>query len=69
MYMATRDRSKPVVIDLEDDDSVALIPWEYVLKKMDVVISQSLMPDLIAIRDDLDIIEKQVKQWADNLPT
>lgn len=67
--MATRDRSKPVVIDLEDDDSVALIPWEYVLKKMDVVISQSLMPDLIAIRDDLDIIEKQVKQWADNLPT
>jgi hypothetical protein len=69
MYMATRDRSKPVVIDLEDDDSVALIPWEYVLKKMDVVINQSLMPDLIAIRDDLDIIEKQVKQWADNLPT
>lgn len=67
--MATRDRSKPVVIDLEDDDSVALIPWEYVLKKMDVVINQSLMPDLIAIRDDLDIIEKQVKQWADNLPT
>ena len=69
MYMATRDRSKPVVIDLEDDDSVALIPWEYVLAKMDVVINQSLMPDLIAIRDDLDIIEKQVKQWADNLPT
>lgn len=67
--MATRDRSKPVVIDLEDDDSVALIPWEYVLAKMDVVINQSLMPDLIAIRDDLDIIEKQVKQWADNLPT
>lgn len=69
MYMATRDRSKPVVIDLEDDDSVALIPWEYVLSKMDVVITQTLMPDLIAIRDDLDIIEKQIKQWADNLPT
>lgn len=67
--MATRDRSKPVVIDLEDDDSVALIPWEYVLSKMDVVITQTLMPDLIAIRDDLDIIEKQIKQWADNLPT
>lgn len=37
--MATRDPKQPVIIDLEDDDSVALVPWEYIVDKFTQILS------------------------------
>ena len=36
--MAARDPKLPVVIDLEEDDSVSLIPWEFVVDKCDGIV-------------------------------
>jgi hypothetical protein len=63
--MAARDKKLPVVIDLENNDSVALIPWEYVVDKMDHVLGEHVNPDISAINDDLTRMKLRVKHWVD----
>ena len=36
--MATRDPRLPIIIDLEDNDSVTLVPWEYIADKFDKIL-------------------------------
>lgn len=63
--MITRDPKQPVVIDLEEGDSVALIPWEYVVDKMDDVLGVHVNPDLRNINDSITRIRDVVKRWVE----
>ena len=65
MYMAARDKKQPVVIDLEDDDSVALIPWDYVVDKMDHILGEHVIPDIGEINKDLIKIRDKLREWAE----
>ena len=63
--MAARDKKQPVVIDLEDDDSVALIPWDYVVDKMDHILGEHVIPDIGEINKDLIKIRDKLREWAE----
>lgn len=63
--MAARDKKLPVIIDLEDDDSVALIPWEYIVDKMDKILGNYIIPDLAEINKDLNEINEQMEIWIE----
>ena len=63
--MITRDPKQPVVIDLEEGDSVALIPWEYVVDKMDDVLGVHVNSDLRNINDSITRIRNVVKRWVE----
>lgn len=66
--MAARDPKLPVIIDLENEDSVALIPWEYVVDKMDQVLGARVIPDIGAINNDLKRMRDKLKEWAEAQP-
>lgn len=63
--MAARDPKQPVHIDLEDDDSVELIPWEYVVDKCDKIIGQKISPDIRQINIDLGRMRDVLKRWVE----
>lgn len=63
--MAARDPKQPVIIDLEDDDSVSLIPWEFVVDKCDTMIGGNMTPNLENINIDLARINARIQQWID----
>ena len=63
--MAARDPKLPVIIDLEDDDSVSLIPWEFVVDKCDAMIGGNMTPNLANINTDLARINARIQQWID----
>lgn len=66
--MAARDPKLPVIIDLENEDSVALIPWEYVVDKMDQILGSRVIPDIGAINNDLKRMRDKLKEWAEAQP-
>lgn len=61
--MATRDPKQPVVIDLEDDDSVALIPWPYVADKFNTILDP-ILTDMELINADLETCAQKIHEWA-----
>ena len=63
--MAARDPKKPVIIDLEDDDSVSLIPWEFVVDKCDGIVGGGITPNIQNINIDLARINNRIQQWID----
>ena len=62
--MATRDPKQPVVIDLEDDDSVALVPWEYIADKFDKILSP-VLTSVEIINDEIDTMTACIKALND----
>ena len=64
--MAVRDPKKPVHIDLENDDSVDLIPWEFVIDKLNTYVGAQIIPKLRSINSDLTRIERKLKEWAED---
>lgn len=63
--MAARDPKKPVIIDLEDDDSVSLIPWEFVVDKCEGIVGDGITPNIQNINIDLARINNRIQQWID----
>ena len=63
--MAARDPKLPVVIDLEEDDSVSLIPWEFVVDKCDGIVGGGITPNIQNINIDLARINNRIQQWID----
>ena len=63
--MINRDPKQPVVFDLEDNDSVALIPWEYVVDKCDNFLGTHINPDLRNINTDLGRMRDVLKRWVE----
>lgn len=61
--MATRDPKQPVIFDLEDDDSVALIPWAFVADRLNTILTP-ILDNLDLINSDLDICAEQLHKWA-----
>lgn len=59
-----RDPKQPVVFDLPDNDSVALIPWEYVVDKFETILS-GIIDDISLINKDLKRIENKVDEWLE----
>ena len=66
--MAARDPREPVLFDLEDGDSVSLIPWEFVVDKMDQVLGANIIPALSETNAALVSIRNKLKQLADDQP-
>lgn len=59
-----RDPKQPVVFDLPDDDSVALIPWAYVVAKFEVILD-GVINNEESINADLKRIEARVDHWLE----
>lgn len=59
-----RDPKQPVVFDLPDNDSVALIPWAYVVDKFETILS-GVIDDISLINKDLKRIENKVDEWLE----
>lgn len=50
----TRDEKTPVTFVLPDNDSVALIPWAYVVDKFDTILKEPL--------DNIELINKDLER-------
>ena len=59
-----RDAKQPVVFDLPDNDSVALIPWAYVVAKFEVILD-GVINNEGSINADLKRIEARVDHWLE----
>jgi hypothetical protein len=65
--MAARDPKKPVLIDLENGDSVTLITWEFVVDKFSEILSP-ILSDIEDINTDLAECRDKIKYLADHQP-
>jgi hypothetical protein len=59
-----RDAKQPVVFDLPDNDSVALVPWAYVVAKFEVIL-EGIINNEASINSDLERIEARVDHWLE----
>lgn len=57
----TRDEKTPVTFVLPDNDSVALIPWAYVVDKFNSILKEPL--------DNIEIINKDLERIDTHLGT
>ena len=57
-----RDEKTPVTFILPDNDSVALIPWAYVVDKFNTIL-QSPNDNMELINKDLERIDAKLDQW------
>lgn len=57
-----RDEKTPVVFELPDNDSVALIPWAYVADKFDSILKEPL-DNIELINKDLNRICTRLDKW------
>ena len=62
--MATRDPKQPVLFDLENGDSVALIPWQYVVSKFNDILNP-INSDLEEINKDLNRCAEKIHEWVE----
>lgn len=60
-----RDPKTPVTFVLPDNDSVALIPWAYVVAKFDEIL-KSPLDDIELINKDLERIDTKLGTWLEN---
>lgn len=63
IYMA-RDKKTPLTFDLPDNDSVALIPWEYVVYKFEEILG-GVLDDMTLINRDLRRIDAKLDEWIE----
>ena len=59
-----RDAKQPLVFDLPDNDSVALIPWAYVVDKFEMILD-GVISNMGSINSDLERIETRVDHWLE----
>lgn len=57
-----RDEKTPVTFVLPDNDSVALIPWAYVVDKFNSILKEPL-DNIELINKDLQRIDAKLDQW------
>lgn len=57
-----RDEKTPVTFILPDNDSVALIPWAYVVDKFNSILKEPL-DNIELINKDLQRIDAKLDQW------
>lgn len=60
-----RDEKTPVTFVLPDNDSVALIPWAYVVDKFDTILKEPL-DNIELINKDLQRIDAKLDQWLNS---
>lgn len=60
--MAARDNTIPVTFELPDGDTVDLITWDFVLKKLDEEMAETLAY-LSDNNDQLTRIENRIDEW------
>lgn len=60
--MAARDNTIPVTFELPDGDTVDLITWDFVLKKLDEEMAETLAY-LTDNNDQLTRIENRIDEW------
>lgn len=60
--MAARDNTIPVTFELPDGDTVDLITWDFVLKKLDEEMAETLAY-LSDNNEQLARIENRVDEW------
>lgn len=63
--LMARDPKTPVTFVLPDNDSVALIPWAYVVAKFDEILKAPL-DDIELINKDLERIDTKLGTWLEN---
>lgn len=61
--MAARDPRQPVLFDLENGDSVALVPWQYIVSKFEDILAP-INSDLEEINRDLTRCANKIEEWA-----
>lgn len=59
-----RDPKTPVTFMLPDNDTVAVIPWAYVVDKFNNIL-QSPNDNMELINKDLERIDAKLDQWLD----
>lgn len=57
-----RDEKTPVTFVLPDNDTVALIPWAYVVDKFNTILKEPL-DNIELINNDLERIDAKLDQW------
>jgi len=60
--MAARDNTIPVTFELPDGDTVDLITWDFVLKKLEEEMAETLAY-LSDNNDQLTRIENRIDEW------
>lgn len=60
-----RDEKTPVTFILPDNDSVALIPWAYVVDKFNSILKEPL-DNIELINKDLQRIDAKLDQWLNS---
>ena len=59
-----RDPKTPVTFNLPDGDSVALIPWDYVIDKLNEFLTP-VADSIESINSDLTRIDNKLSEWVD----
>lgn len=59
-----RDPKTPVTFMLPDNDTVAVIPWAYVVDKFNTIL-QSPNDNMELINKDLERIDAKLDQWLE----
>lgn len=59
-----RDPKTPVTFVLPDNDTVAVIPWAYVVDKFNTIL-QSPNDNMELINKDLERIDAKLDQWLE----
>ena len=62
--MAARDPRQPVLFDLENGDSVSLVPWQYIVSKFEDILAP-INSDLEEINRDLTRCANKIEEWAE----
>lgn len=57
-----RDNTTPVTFELPDGDTVQLITWEFVLKKLEEVLNPTI-DHLSVINTQLEKIDQKLESW------
>ncbi len=63
-----RDPKQPVVFDFPDNDSVALVPWAYIVSKFETILD-GVINNVSSINEDLERIEARVDEWLEEQDT
>lgn len=59
-----RDPKMPVTFDFPDNDSVALIPWAFVVDKFEKILS-GVLDNMSLINTDLNRINTKLSTWVE----
>lgn len=60
-----RDNTQPMVFELPDGDTVALITWDYIMKKLDEELTP-IVESMSKINSYLERIDDRTQYWLDS---